>query len=390
MAVEYTLIKLASRCNFDCTYCYWFRDGSVRKLPALISDAVLKAFVIKLERHIRRHNLKRFVCSFHGGEPTLYNPARLRVYLAELSAVGERTHCQIEYALTTNGTQISSEWLTLISEYNIAVAVSIDGPPEIHDKRRVTIKGEPTWDETVTGYFALCERGIRPAIIAVCDPTTDPEKLLDHFFLDLGATYCDVLPPENNHQSDNHSISAYYIRLFDHWNTHYRGLGTEVRILSGFIRGLLGLESRTEIVGFSSSEIVCLNTNGQLEPHDGLRIAGKEKAETQCNILLNEIDDIERDPAWTAVRDASTDLCEQCSSCRYKVACGGGHIVHRWSEENGYRNPSIYCSDYQDILDHVSVTIGDEISRGGRDSGSRLLVVRALRSGRPADAVASR
>ena len=25
--------------------------------------------------------------------------------------------------------------------------------------------------------------------------------------------------------------------------------------------------------------------------------------------------------------------------------CGGGMVVHRWKEDNGYNNPTIFCAD---------------------------------------------
>ena len=32
-AFTFVLIKFASRCNIQCTYCYWFRDAEVYKKP---------------------------------------------------------------------------------------------------------------------------------------------------------------------------------------------------------------------------------------------------------------------------------------------------------------------------------------------------------------------
>ena len=67
------LIKLASRCNINCDYCYWFKDASVFDQPAMISDVILDTFVAKLEKHIIKYSLKEFRCVFHGGEPLLYD-----------------------------------------------------------------------------------------------------------------------------------------------------------------------------------------------------------------------------------------------------------------------------------------------------------------------------
>ena len=36
------LIKVAARCNIDCSYCYWFRDAAVYSKPKLMSEEVLQ------------------------------------------------------------------------------------------------------------------------------------------------------------------------------------------------------------------------------------------------------------------------------------------------------------------------------------------------------------
>jgi uncharacterized protein len=327
-----------------------------------MSDLVIDALVRELQAHILEFRLQDFTCSFHGGEPTLYGATRLETLLRRFDEVGANTECDIRYAITTNGALLDNEWVDLISRYEISVTVSIDGPPDIHDRRRVDVKGSPTWHESVAGYFALCRAGIAPSIIAVCDPESDPIYVLDHLAKDLGVRFCDILVPDSDYTSDRVSIAPYYIRLFDHWYDSYADGGLHVRFLVECIRGLFGLQSRTESIGLAPTKTVCLNSNGKLEPHDVLRIGGHERIDTSCSILSNRIADIESDPLWLSVRETSVNLCETCQACRYRVACGGGHIAQRWSIERGYNNPSIYCGDYIRILDHIANRLKVDIS----------------------------
>jgi uncharacterized protein len=380
--INYLLVKLASRCNFDCSYCYWFRDGSVRNLPPLISEPVIQALLTALEQHITEYRLPDFTCSFHGGEPTLFGAKRLRNLLERIDEITIRTKCDIRYALTTNGALIDSEWVDLIKRFEIAVTVSIDGPPDVHDRRRIDVRGAPTWRDSVTGYFALCREGIAPAIIAVCDPEASPVSVLDHLAKDLGVQFCDILVPDCDHTSDVKSIAAFYIGLFDHWYDKYADSNVQVRILNECVRGLLGLQSHTESIGLAPTRTVCLSTSGQLEPHDVLRIAGEARIKTSCNIFSNRIDDIETDPLWLAVREASTNLCDKCKACRYKNACGGGHIAQRWSVDRQYDNPSVYCTDYIKILDHIAGRLKRDLEVDGGAMGPDTIHA-ALLTGRP-------
>ena len=38
MVFKFILVKLAARCNINCSYCYWFRDKSVYDLPKILPD----------------------------------------------------------------------------------------------------------------------------------------------------------------------------------------------------------------------------------------------------------------------------------------------------------------------------------------------------------------
>ena len=66
------LIKVASRCNIDCSYCYWFRDAAVYSKPKLLSDEVLQQLLQRIEEHIAEHALVEFPLILHGGEPLLW------------------------------------------------------------------------------------------------------------------------------------------------------------------------------------------------------------------------------------------------------------------------------------------------------------------------------
>ncbi|MCC2097457.1 MAG: 4Fe-4S cluster-binding domain-containing protein, partial [Hyphomicrobiales bacterium] len=69
---QFLLVKLASRCNINCTYCYWFRDAEVYKKPAVFTKDAEDAFCQRLEEHIREHDLEEFLIIYHGGEPLLF------------------------------------------------------------------------------------------------------------------------------------------------------------------------------------------------------------------------------------------------------------------------------------------------------------------------------
>ena len=149
----FVLVKLASRCNINCTYCYWFRDAEVYNKPALLTAEAEDAFCARLEDHIREFELKEFLIVFHGGEPLLFPKHRFADLQKKLLGVAQRTGCQIERGVTTNGMMVDDGWVDLFKTFDIMVTVSLDGPPEINDKFRVDFKGRGTLAATLQGLI---------------------------------------------------------------------------------------------------------------------------------------------------------------------------------------------------------------------------------------------
>jgi uncharacterized protein len=119
------------------------------------------------------------------------------------------------------------------------------------------------------------------------------------------------------------------------------------------ITALLGNNSPTEGVGHKPVELCTVMTDGTVEAHDVLRIAGDGFSETRFNIFEHTIDEVRNEPRWQAARDASINLCAKCRQCKFMNACGGGYLPHRYSKKNGYDNPSVYCDDLYSMFENM-------------------------------------
>jgi len=189
----FVLVKLAARCNIKCTYCYWFRDAMVYQKPAVLTPEAEDQFCTRLEEHIREFGLPFFLLVFHGGEPLLFPKRRFDAFLKKLREVEQRTGCMIKRGLTTNAILVDDEWIALFKVHDVSVTVSLDGPAEINDKYRVDFKGRGTLAQTLEGLALLRAAGLDPGLISVCNPGTDPEKVLDFVVNELGYTQFDIL-----------------------------------------------------------------------------------------------------------------------------------------------------------------------------------------------------
>src|ERR1700734_1791989 len=191
----FVLVKLAARCNIKCPYCYWFRDAMVYAKPAVLTPEAEDAFCLRLEEHIREFNLPVFLLVFHGGEPLLFPKRRFDALQKKLRDIEQRTGCIIKCGVTTNGILVDEEWVELFRTHDVDVTVSLDGPADINDKYRVDFKGRGTLAQALQGLERLRAAGLEPGLISVCNPGTDPERVLAFVADELGMKQFDILPP---------------------------------------------------------------------------------------------------------------------------------------------------------------------------------------------------
>lgn len=116
-------------------------------------------------------------------------------------------------------------------------------------------------------------------------------------------------------------------------------------------------------IGYTREESVMIKPDGQIEPSDSLHGIGTEFTKGALNIQTHHLNDIHEDPLWQEAYDSSTNLNKKCMSCKFKSACGGGHVCNRWSKVNRFDNPSVYCAQLYELFEsaqqYVSVAATD-------------------------------
>jgi uncharacterized protein len=378
--ISQLLVKVATRCNIDCSYCYWFRDATVYDKPKLMSAEVLHRLLQRTEEHVAKHSLVDFPIILHGGEPLLWGVENFHRIAEACEAISSRTGCEIPIAVTTNGVLIDDDWLNCFEAHNISVAISLDGPAHIHDIHRRTFQGTGTHAAVERAARMLASRDIGTIALAVCNPAHPPKQYVE-FFAECGIANYDIMIPDATVDETPPSIAAFYNGLFDLWLGANRDKPTvNIRIISDMITALLGSNSQTEGVGYKPVELCTVMTDGSVEAHDVLRIAGDGFTQTTFNIFEHAIDEVRNEPRWRAARDASIKLCEKCQHCKFMSACGGGYLPHRFSKKNGYDNPSVYCDDLYSMFENMQSVLASQlyITKPG---GERLYVRDAASTG---------
>ncbi|KQS27068.1 radical SAM protein [Dyadobacter sp. Leaf189] len=355
------LVKLASRCNINCSYCYWFKDPSVYDLPAIMTESVEEALCTQLKAHINTYHLKTFLIGFHGGEPMLFGLKRFRRFMNKLSEIAIQTNCRIRYSIMTNGILITEEWINFFKEFQIGVGISLDGPRKFNDANRIDFKGNGTYDRITEKIRLLQTNGIEPGIISVFSTALNGMEIIDFFVEQVGVKQFDVLIPDATYRDTVQPIAVFYKDLFDDWYDSHANSGVTIRIISSMVKGLLGGQSNSITLGLGAITTVTISTDGSIEGLDVMRVLGKGAVTSSLNIQTDPIQAVQGNDLWSKIRSASLNVNARCKKCEFLNACGGGPIVSRWSAENEFDNASIYCDDLKEIFGHVWKRLKEDI-----------------------------
>lgn len=353
--IDTVLLKVASRCNLDCAYCYVYHmgDDGWRAQPARMPDAVQQAAVRQLA-NVYAHQGRPFSVVLHGGEPLLLGARRLRGLCGRLRSALPAP-CGIH--LQTNGVLLTDEVVDVCVRFGVGVSISIDGPRSVHDRFRVDHEGGGSFDLVRRGIGRMTARDdARPlfaGVLAVIDPESSPDGVYECLKA-TGAPAVDFLVRDGNHArlpfGKSRAESTEYGRWLSRLLDVYLGDPDppRVRVLDDMLRILLGGAARKEGVGTDDYGILVIDTDGRVNKNDTLKAArpSADRFEgTSWSVLSDSLLDVVRSAEYREYYRRQRPAAAACRACRERDVCGGGIVAHRWSAERGFDNPSVYCAD---------------------------------------------
>jgi uncharacterized protein len=161
-------------CNFRCAYCYESLVG-----PAMDdeTEARLGQFVA---RSAKTGEIKVLDVNWFGGEPLIEwdRLVRLTRVFREAAASAGTAY---QAGLATNGYLLNAaRAAALRDELGVrSVVVTLDGPPRVHNRRRVHSSGRATFDRILAGLECLAVEGHNIGLQINCDDSTTTEDLAE-------------------------------------------------------------------------------------------------------------------------------------------------------------------------------------------------------------------
>lgn len=243
----------------------------------------------------------------------------------------------------------------MFKRLNIHIGVSIDGPQEASIHRVLRKNGNPAYEQIIRGIELIKENDLPLCTLSVIN-TDYPAKDIYKYIKELEVGFADFLFPDvtYNHAVDNDKIANWLIELFDCW---YKDNcpKPKIRYFELIIKLLMGADLGFEALGKHENRTLCIKTNGDIDLVDSLKICGDGFTHTGMNVETHTLSKTFEHKILHDYYFSHSDavLCSQCRNCVVRNICGGGKYPHRYSPNNSFDNPSVYCKSIKRLLVHI-------------------------------------
>ena len=302
-----------------------------------------------------------FAVVLHGGEPLLlgFNKLEYLIYSLRDALPDE---CSI--SLQTNGILVNKKILDLFSDTRTTVSVSLDGPKSIHDKNRVGHTGEGTYDKVLHGLNLL--RGhqnsqyLFTGLLAVVDPESDPIEIYN-FFKNLNPPSVDFIYRDGNHSRLPFGKKSLQSVEYGQWITKLLDVyladpkPIKIRILDDLIKLMLGGKGTKDGVGLTNYGVLIVDTDGTITKNDTLKSSfdRADRFSNNWSVHTHDLMEVLSSDEFAEYHASQRPSSKICLACPELNVCGGGMALHRWRDDNGYDNPSVYCADQKYLINHI-------------------------------------
>jgi uncharacterized protein len=356
-SISQIVLKLAGRCNLNCSYCYVYnaQDKGYLSRPKFISEEVYEAVLARINEYSACRPGHSMSIGFHGGEPTLIGLPRFR-RLAERARKILGSNLR-GLAIQTNGTLINNHWADAIAELGVVASISLDGPANIHDATRIDHIGRGSHSAAVKGIEALQRAGLSPNVLCVVNPRHSGAAVY-RYLRSLNISSMSFLLPDVSHDTfdlmygdlGRTAVANYLVEALDAW-AEEDDPDVVVHIFEDLLRRLLGGQGNCDSFGNSGSSYVIVETDGAIEGNDVFRVCEHGLSKTGLNVLENGFDDLSTgSPLIYQAATGAIPLAQACKACPERDICGGGYLPHRYSRAAGFDNPSVWCADIKRLL----------------------------------------
>ena len=354
------MLMVTYDCNFRCPYCYEravSNGGSGWSEKTFTKEMVDRAFqaMLEIEPDINRHSK---MITLYGGEPLLAKNHDIVKYIVE-----KGTGLGYKFGAISNGYEID-QYTDLLGPDKIAeIQISVDGPKEVHDRRRIHYINGGTFDKILNNISIALEKNVRINLRANTDRTNiDQIEALYRQLSEMGYvgnpkfnfSAALVVGKENITPTENViSVDGKIPHLLSKSEFNSRMLQTKVpgqhkemwiyRKLYNAMKHNALLDLTPVYCGVQVSAYI-LDPMGDI--YNCWETVGKRE-----HIIGHYRDSISWEPEKDKWHCHNISTVQKCSRCKYAMLCGGGCMAKALTAYNDLSKS--YCHSFQNIFGRI-------------------------------------
>lgn len=340
-------------CNLACDYCYYSHVSGNPSGMATISEKALDAFFEDYMGHVAGGQAT-FV--WQGGEPTLAGLPYFERIIA-MEARRARPHTLIGNAVQTNGILLNEAWSEFFRQYRFLVGVSLDGPAELHDARRVDAQHRGSFRRVMRGIDHLRKAGVQFNILTVLHQgNVHQAKALMDFYHSEGFDWVQFIPgmrfsaqglvDPGVYEITPAEYASFLCEAFDELSNHP---GMSVRMFDNFVNLMSGKGGDMCILQENCPPFLVVEQDGSVYPCDFL--IGPHWR--MGNIETDSVFDLIQGDIYRAFQQLKPRVALECTSCEWFSACHGGCPRTRGTTL-GAQEVDYFCEAYKTFYAHAA------------------------------------
>lgn len=179
------VLNVNTGCNLSCSYCYkedLDKPSEGKKMAFETARQSIEMLIAESP------NEARYNIVFFGGEP-LSNFSLIEQVVEYSEQRFAELNKPVDFTMTTNATLLTEKNIDWLNQHRFGISISMDGPKAIHDKNRITVGGQGTYDVVSSkAKMLLLRYTSRPvgARVTLTKGITDIRRIWDHLFNELG------------------------------------------------------------------------------------------------------------------------------------------------------------------------------------------------------------
>lgn len=347
------LIKPASAdCNLRCEYCFYlcksdmYPSGSPHRMNDEVLEKMISSFLATPQ--------PQHAFGWQGGEPTLMGLEFFRRVTSFQEKYGKGK--SVSNGLQTNTTLIDDDFAAHLAKYSFLCGVSVDGPPDIHNRYRKFGDGRGAHQAVMKGLESLrCNRVEYNVLTLVSQSNVKKPAEIYKYLCDMGVMfhqYIECVEFDGNGKLSPYAVNGaewgeFLCGIFDEWvKGDQRKVSVRLfdSIIAMMVNGLANVCSMSD----TCRQYLVVEYNGDIYPCDffvehGLKLG---------NVMENSWDEMLDSKVYDDFAKRKSQWNRLCDQCEYLKYCSGCCPKNRLTRGSDPNQLSALCEGWKMFYHH--------------------------------------